>query len=797
MRETMKKQFCAILAAMFVTCTLGVVVAFAQNLSFDTLDGNSPEIEKRGVITGASLAADFDGEGVNNDVALIDQGRGLVLVLLYNKQSSSPKSIGTIDVSKIFSIPLVPTSATAFIDSSTGLQNIAITAIVSPITDSNEPGKLIIGINDGSGSFSNSSQFQAYNTSPGPTDINHGDFNNDSFDDLIFIDFRVNTATVAINDSSNRFSRQNSHITDGIEPVSAVIGDFNDDDHLDFVVLNRGGSAEGGKSTVRTLFGDGKGNLFLSENSVQVSNFGISMAGGLVDITGLPAVSGSKPLRRIADFNDDGFSDVAVLSTGSGNSEIPGPVITLLFNNPLSPGLLRPRPPIELIDNFTKKPNGFTVAASNGGAESVSGLGFGTNPLGVGGAYHALAAADLNASGTVDLIVSSSAISSVDASGSEKNIRAVVYLVGESLVFDDIRFTYSKNPVEDHDTFVAAVPGAFAQSDAMIPGVLHVSLNGNIWIDRNNLGPFFCGRAPFLNIKRSDLNASFPGGGRKEIVVPGQSIEIPVSAFELSGGRITFRLSSTNTGQNPPPFVTLKDNGNNTATIKINAPLNIPVQDELTFPIVVEAIAPQNPPPGFGCGRLPLAVHEHFTLVVHPNSPPAIDPIPDQTLRVNKTATIQLSISDRDNQSLSTSVKCDRGNFVTVNGNLLTIAPLIGDIGKSSCTVTVKDEVGLSSSATFFVEVKPEFDVLINSVQYGAPRLTIMGSGFGTGSLLVKLNGIDISRRIISQSETLVTLKGGKRRLGLKGGANDITITVNGMVSNTFVFNLPVGQIRR
>src|SRR5437879_6082854 len=109
---------------------LSVTASSAQlrSFEFNTLDSNAPEIERQSVITGASLTSDFDGEGLNNDLALIDQGRGIVFILLFSRQGSSPRSIAAINVRSMFDAQFVPTSATAFIDARTGLQDIAITA---------------------------------------------------------------------------------------------------------------------------------------------------------------------------------------------------------------------------------------------------------------------------------------------------------------------------------------------------------------------------------------------------------------------------------------------------------------------------------------------------------------------------------------------------------------------------------------------------------------------------------------------------------------------------------------------
>src|SRR5262249_3297039 len=158
--------------------------------------------------------------------------------------------------------------------------------------------------------------------------------------------------------------------------------------------------------------------------------------------------------------------------------------------------------------------------------------------------------------------------------------------------------------------------------------------------------------------------------------------------------------AATSTGQQNPSFVTIMDNGNNTATVKVNAGDVNRGPGNAIFRIVVEATDASTSGPG---GRLPLIGREYFTLVVKPNSPPTIGSIPNQTLEAGKSATVQLSVSDPEGNTITNTVKCDKGNFVTVNGTTLSIAPQAGDVGTSTCTVTATDQFGLANSTTFAI----------------------------------------------------------------------------------------------
>lgn len=77
----------------------------------------------------------------------------------------------------------------------------------------------------------------------------------------------------------------------------------------------------------------------------------------------------------------------------------------------------------------------------------------------------------------------------------------------------------------------------------------------------------------------------------------------------------------------------------------------------------------------------------------------------------------------------------------------------------------------------------------ITNAQFIKPNLTITGNGFTSSGAVVQVNGQNISQFITSQSATSITLKGNKKKLNIKKGQNSVTVTVNGMVSNTFNFN--------
>lgn len=79
--------------------------------------------------------------------------------------------------------------------------------------------------------------------------------------------------------------------------------------------------------------------------------------------------------------------------------------------------------------------------------------------------------------------------------------------------------------------------------------------------------------------------------------------------------------------------------------------------------------------------------------------------VPDVTVETGKTVQITVKVSDPQGSPITLGVKCDRGNFVTVNGLTLTIAPQASDVGQSVCAVTATNNSNLFSTASFVITV--------------------------------------------------------------------------------------------
>jgi len=579
--------------------------------------------------TAVSLAANLDGNGGTNDVAVIDQSTGVVFVLL-NVAANSPPTVTALSIDDLFTAsPATPTSATTFRDALTGLTDLAITDVSTP-TNAGGVGQLIVGVNDGTGLFRDLGAFRQFIATPGATNILSGDFNGDGADDLVYIDFLSNFAAVTLNDGSNFFLTPQFRETGGFIPVSAAIADVNDDDNLDLVVAHQGSLLDHNQSVVTVLLGDGTGRLIPTGQLIQVPSSVLSITGGLSDLD-------ASGIRRVVDFNHDGLPDFAVVSSRGAMDAFDGgytPTVTLLLNRPDSPGTFTVSQPVPLIDD-TATPPSLKLDDMAGGPGIVSGRNgdAGGSSLGQGGANYVLAVGDFNADGSPDLVVTGTQVPVFDfdgdgipdpGAGVSPNLRAAIYLFGNDTastvrVSRPIRrYTQPALPgvFDVGDTFVGCVTGNFDAFANKVPDVVHLSINGNLWIDGNATSVL--NHAPIVNIDRHDLNAPFPGGGRKEIITSGQATSIPVTATDTDGDAVSFRLVPTPTGETPPSFVTLSDNGNGTAAVDIASADVNRGPAAITFRIAVEA----TDQPAGGGGRLPLTGRAYFTLVVNPNSPP-------------------------------------------------------------------------------------------------------------------------------------------------------------------------------
>ena len=650
------------------------------------------------VISTISKAADFDDTGGINDLALIEQNLGVVY-LLYNVSTKGADQVVPLIVSDLFTDrALRPTSLTTF-RGTKGLNNIAISVVANSPTDTTL-GQIIVFLNDGKGNFGGSQrQFRQFVATSGPTNLLSADFNNDQLDDLVYIDYVSSLVVTAMNDGSDFFLDLKFRETGGFIPVSAALGDVNDDDIPDLMVVNQGSLAQGNQSLVSVLLGKMDGSLVPTGRLLPVPNIATSIVGGMADFLG-----DGRP--QIVDFNQDGFPDFAVVSTRTNTTNNQAAAVTLLLNQPSIPGNFTIQPPIPLFDDTPNGLSGLVIEDSLGGPGVVVGRGGQTQQsnLALGGANFLIAVGDFNADAFPDLVVTGTRLN-------KGNFRSAIYLVGNGsagtmrVARPQRSNEYGGNNffLNGADTFIGCIAGHFAEDDFFngATDVLHISLNGSVWVDANDTR--ILNHAPRVTISRTDLNTKF-GQGKKLFLTAGEKASIPLTGEDIEGDPLMFRLVPTPNGQQPPPFITIN-------TLEGQPTLNIDTSlfaqtgpGNAVFRVAVEVTDMANSGTG---GRLPLFSRDYFTLIIKPNTSPIIQAIPEQTVAVDTIVTVPILVSDRENNAIILDVACDKNQFVLVDGTNLTISPTVDDIGLNVCAVTATDVFGLASQVGLTITVVP------------------------------------------------------------------------------------------
>jgi hypothetical protein len=176
--------------------------------------------------------------------------------------------------------------------------------------------------------------------------------------------------------------------------------------------------------------------------------------------------------------------------------------------------------------------------------------------------------------------------------------------------------------------------------------------------------------------------------------------------------------------------------------------------------------------------------------IVQAIKPPTIASISNQMLSAGQVIELPVSAMDDNQSSLSLSLVSAPG-YVSLrdNGNGNGVVRIAPSTGAQSGTVTIRatNFGGLTAQTSFQVTVVG--GVTITNASFSKPVLTILGSGFMTSGAVVKVNNLDVSKAISSQTDTKIELKGNKKKLGLQKGQNTVVVIVNGVASNTATFN--------
>jgi hypothetical protein len=226
-----------------------------------------------------------------------------------------------------------------------------------------------------------------YGVGDGPQSGISADFNGDGKLDLAIPNANSNNVSVLLGNGDGTFqAAQNFPVGGG--PISVTSADFNDDGKLDLAV------AHANPNNVSVLLGNGDGTFQAAQN--------VDVAAG----SGVGSVTST-------DFNDDGESDLAIVTNSFSSS---GDVSVLLGNGDGTFGAPQPfgvgSGPRTVISADFNTRGGMDLAVANNGSDDVSVLlgngrgGFGApQNFPAGGGPSGITSADFDANGEPDLAV--------------------------------------------------------------------------------------------------------------------------------------------------------------------------------------------------------------------------------------------------------------------------------------------------------------------------------------------------------------------------------------------------------
>jgi hypothetical protein len=330
----------------------------------------------------------------------------------------------------------------------------------------------------------------AYDVGKTPKGVAFANLNGDAYADLVVVNSGTGTVSVLLGTASGRYQDPVEFSTGGKKPNSVAVGDFNGDAKLDLAVAN------GGSKTIGILLGDGGGAFAAAttvssgkgaadihtadlDNNTKLdlvflagTNVGTLTGAGDGTFASLATIAtgGKKPVAlAIGDFNQDTFVDIATANNGSKN-------VSLLtgtgtgFNEAVK-FAVGTKPSAIVAGDFDRDGK-LDLAVTNAGNRFISLL------LGNGNAAgsqfdrqiniaapgltapSALAVADVNRDGIIDLVASNSTTGSL----------AILLGLGTGLFTTPIPLSLGGDP--------KMKPGAIAIGDANGDGALDIAVIG-------------------------------------------------------------------------------------------------------------------------------------------------------------------------------------------------------------------------------------------------------------------------------------------------------------------------------
>jgi len=169
-----------------------------------------------------------------------------------------------------------------------------------------------ISLGSGNGSFSGPTLIPV---GSGPSGIVAADFNDDGRMDLAVSNSGDNTVQILIGNGDGTFTPSQPIPVTGVNPTKLVAADFNGDGKLDLAVIDYCGTGTTGCQPTGAPLGPGFLTIFLGNGDGTFTTSAVSPATGV------------QPASIVAgDFNSDGFVDLAIVNTGSNT-------VTMLMGN--------------------------------------------------------------------------------------------------------------------------------------------------------------------------------------------------------------------------------------------------------------------------------------------------------------------------------------------------------------------------------------------------------------------------------------------------------------------------------
>jgi hypothetical protein len=513
-------------------------------------------------VTGQPLAvADFNGDGKPD---VLEQGQGTLLVLLGNGDGTFQPARST----------------------SSGANLTAVAA-----TDLNGDGKadvagvfnntLLVYLSEGDGTFAAGVPYALGSFQGSPTLMVFGDFNGDRKTDVAVLTGGAPGQEIILLGNGDGTFQSTPLISTGVDdPLSLVVGDFNEDGKLDiaisalitsgntqaatvFLQLGNGdgtfqapttactGPYSGGEPesiavATADLNGDGKLDLVLTADLI-----GVYLGNG--DGTFSAAPNYYQPMSAggsgiaVADFNLDGKPDVAAdgeILLGNGNGRLQGPPTVLLPSSA----------DVAVVGAFVKNGAPAVAVISNNTTNSLYILtNDGTGILSLANTYtlsqpsYAMATADVNGDGNLDLIVTG-----VDTTSHNWSYTV---LLGNGDGSFQAPVLYQQDAQAIASTTVIADFNNDGKLDLAVPAGNSVAVllgNGDGTFGTPTL--FFDGEADSI------VSADFNGDGKLDIAAGGSS----GLAILLGNGNGTFQPATFpyTTGFGPAFAVDLNGDGN-------------------------------------------------------------------------------------------------------------------------------------------------------------------------------------------------------------------------------------------